>query len=464
MKNKIINFALAATMVVSSLAGLAMTATAESEPAYADWTLNEATYTELFEGDISEVTNNGWTLSRADALVDRGNEVSFSWNRWMQYNNSTVDGAFYYTYKIRMYNSTEDAQVVKLVGTNEYTVLASPVAVGGAYTFTTVVDTASNKAYTYNTADSTLISTTDITDDAISGIKFQNTVNTDSSNGFYVYDFYYGTVATEEDTQGTPEPTPEPTAPEYSDWNKIVSYTETFDNGASDISSDWTLSRADALTNRSSAVSFDWNRWVQYNNSADTGAYYYTYKIQMYNSTEGAQLVKLVGADEYTVLASPVAVGATYEFTTVVDPESGMAYTYDYNGELISSVNITGDTITGIKFQNTVNTNSNNGFWIYDFYYGTIAANAEEPTINAAEAYDSTEDEAGFVATFTAEAAVSSLTWYIDVNSTGYQKLTDDGVLPQIAQGSTVKIGLIVSGLTDSNLTADDLAAGYTVQ
>jgi len=68
------------------------------------------------------------------------------------------------------------------------------------------------------------------------------------------------------------------------------------------------------------------------------------------------------------------------------------------------------------------------------------------------------------VATFTADTAVSSLTWYININETGYQKLTDNGVLPQIAQGSTVKIGLIVSGLAEKNLTADDLSAGYIVE
>lgn len=95
----------------------------------------------------------------------------------------------------------------------------------------------------------------------------------------------------------------------------------------------------------------------------------------------------------------------------------------------------------------------------------TVSASAgtDEPQIQDTAVYGSTEDEIGFVAEFTAENAVTDLTWYIKKTGGEYKELPIDGVLPTIASGSTVKIGLLVSGFANV-ASADELSAGYVVE
>jgi len=93
----------------------------------------------------------------------------------------------------------------------------------------------------------------------------------------------------------------------------------------------------------------------------------------------------------------------------------------------------------------------------------TVSTSSDEPQIQDTTVYDSTEDEIAFVAEFTADSDVTELTWYLKKADGEYKALPVDGVLPTIASGSTVKIGLLVTGFADI-ASADELSAGYIVE
>ncbi|MBQ8300433.1 MAG: hypothetical protein IJX57_00475, partial [Clostridia bacterium] len=182
-------------------------------------------------------------------------------------------------------------------------------------------------------------------------------------------------------------------APALSELDFTTSYTEMFEFetttsstvGAELKTENWTLSRDDVFTIRTGdkAVSMDYgSRWAQYNQAAQSGLFYYKYKIRLYDETAGNQVVKLVGGNgTYSVVAGPVS--SATEYTTVVDADNDVAYTYDATGSVIATTPFTDDVITGVKFDNESATNGK-GFYIYDFYYGVETAVETEPTATPA--------------------------------------------------------------------------------
>ena len=89
----------------------------------------------------------------------------------------------------------------------------------------------------------------------------------------------------------------------------------------------------------------------------------------------------------------------------------------------------------------------------------------DESKINEAKLYDAkSETEVGFTAEFTAQNAVTGLTWYLKKNGGEYTKLPVQGKLPEISAGSTIKIGLVVSGFEDFVSSVSGLSAGYVVE
>lgn len=90
----------------------------------------------------------------------------------------------------------------------------------------------------------------------------------------------------------------------------------------------------------------------------------------------------------------------------------------------------------------------------------------DESKINEAKLYDAkSETEVGFTAEFTAKNAVTGLTWYLKKSGGEYTKLPVQGKLPEISAGSTIKIGLVVSGFEDDFVSSvSELSAGYVVE
>lgn len=93
------------------------------------------------------------------------------------------------------------------------------------------------------------------------------------------------------------------------------------------------------------------------------------------------------------------------------------------------------------------------------------------PTIMAADKYEydnnpelANSDVVGFTASFTAENAVNSLTWYLRKDKNSAYKFLTDAALPEASGESTTefKVGLIVYDLADAGVTADTLEAGYS--
>lgn len=88
----------------------------------------------------------------------------------------------------------------------------------------------------------------------------------------------------------------------------------------------------------------------------------------------------------------------------------------------------------------------------------------DEPKIKEATLYAESETEVGFAAEFTAPNAVTGLTWYLKENGGEYTELPVQGKLPEISAGSTIKIGLVVSGFEDLVSSGSELFAGYVVE
>ena len=88
----------------------------------------------------------------------------------------------------------------------------------------------------------------------------------------------------------------------------------------------------------------------------------------------------------------------------------------------------------------------------------------DESKIKEATLYAESETEVGFTAEFTAKNAVTGLTWYLKKSGGEYTKLPVQGKLPEISAGSTIKIGLVVSGFEDFVSSGSELSAGYVVE
>ena len=89
----------------------------------------------------------------------------------------------------------------------------------------------------------------------------------------------------------------------------------------------------------------------------------------------------------------------------------------------------------------------------------------DESEINEAKLYDAkSETEVGFTAEFTAEHAVKGLKWYLKKDDGKYTELPVEGKLPKTAEGSQIKIGLVVSGIEALVSSGSKLSAGYVVK
>lgn len=464
--NRFVSFIVALTMILSSFSGLTINASAEGEPALSDWTL-----TKVSESDISNwsaqtestlnksdpiiLTNasdkEDWTIynSRGDLTqigvetIDSTNALYLAYTTtYAQYNKKADSGYFYYQYTIRT-ASGDRTQTIKIVGSEGESASLDVTSKATYQTFTTVIDVTNKNAYTYNSSDE-LVKTTDLSSiGTINGIKFQG--QDSSSAKMYVNSVIFGTA--------TKRVIPD--APSYSDltFNKVYSMSDDADLSALD-SHNWsagrtatettgTLTSVGSITRSTDNLSFVYNRYVKYSNMAASGLYYYKYKVRMYNTTAENQNVKLVGGgSEYPIVSSTAKENGqdNYDYITVVDTQNSVAYTYNYDGTYLKPTDFNGDTITGIKFENIVDSNQINTFQIYTFEYGTIAdtpTQAEDPIglkidyvneiINTTEALEYSTDNKSTWAACTDDMSVSSFGWDGTTEKTVYFRTAENG-------------------------------------
>ena len=191
--------------IVSSVSVMALSMSAvcvyaEGEPALEDWTLTPV-YEETFDGleadtAVDTLKEQGWTFSRNgnDAITVRtdasDNAISVQYNRSASYLHVEDEGSYYYSYKVRGY---DEACSVSLSGVENGVLVSGADLFDSSYEFTTVVDPAAKKAYTYNSRK-TLVNTTTIGDaENVAGIVFARSLN--ENVGLYIYDFNYGTAS-----------------------------------------------------------------------------------------------------------------------------------------------------------------------------------------------------------------------------------------------------------------------------
>lgn len=173
--------------------------------------------------------------------------------------------------------------------------------------------------------------------------------------------------------------------PVLGDWNLTAQYSEDFASysGAQDASvinekanNAWTWSDASGFTRGrgyqiyQNAFNMKWKRWVQYNipssNTSDVIAFRYT--IQTNGETQDVSIVDNDNT-EISLLDQTSATGEYKTFTTVVDTIKKSIYTFMPDGT-VDTKSYTGDTVNGIRFENTSNENG----WVFlmnDFAYMT---------------------------------------------------------------------------------------------
>lgn len=385
--NRFVSFIVAMTMILSSLSGLAITAAAEGEPALSDWTLNEAAYTGDFTAssfDDFKTNNANWTFGNSaggdfnasHATMDTSAKaLKILYNGTATYGIAPESGAYYYTYKIKMWSDTTDNQKVVLKGSSSDYTLLSTDSTKPTYEVTTVVDTDNKKAYTYKVSDSSLLGTVDITEgNPVAGISFECSNN--QSQSIYVYSFKYGTVKTPNDLSDL-KITPIYTG-DFSTSFTLTTIAANEENTGTYNDNGWTQYRDGTATFETSpsALAFKWNRWIEYRNSSTPASGRIAYKYKVKKETDAAT-VKIVGDSKEEIFSIPVTSDAV-EYTTVVDLDSKTAYTYTGNTLSSTTTFITGN-IKGIQFQNIDNSNSNS-FHLYEFIFGTVGGASEGPT------------------------------------------------------------------------------------
>lgn len=127
------------------------------------------------------------------------------------------------------------------------------------------------------------------------------------------------------------------------------------------------------------------------------------------------------------------------------------------NGVVTVSESVANNTV--IKLQAKIN-----GSVIAEKDVTVLNPLPDESEIEEATLYAESETEVGFTAEFTAKNAVTGLTWYLKKSGGEYTELPVPGKLPEISAGSTIKIGLVVSGFEDLVSSGSELSAGYVVE
>lgn len=164
------------------------------------WDLSEAEYTELFNfGDTAILNERNWLYGSDTRHVtmaqNNGNYeyLQLKWAQgWAEYTNVPADSSFYYTYKLRM-TDTEGNHRVSLSGITDGTLLTSPLTSSGEYyTFTTVVDIYSRKAYTYDESGTIVNETVIPENESVTGIRFE--CLNDTARELFIDEFQMGLV------------------------------------------------------------------------------------------------------------------------------------------------------------------------------------------------------------------------------------------------------------------------------
>ncbi|MBQ2670693.1 MAG: hypothetical protein IJG06_08085, partial [Clostridia bacterium] len=177
---------------------------------------------------------------------------------------------------------------------------------------------------------------------------------------------------------------------------------------------------------------------LTFNNTTDSGAFYYKYSVRMTN-TGARNTVSLCGVDDAVVLTSPMSdTSGYYAYTTVIDNETGKAYTYNAAGAVVNTVSFTG-TVTGLKFASTAN-----NLLISSFSYGKIVNVPELSSYTLFEKHSSTFSDW--------TAADGDLTSYDSDNWTKSGRLGINGNMVQIQAAS----GTLDDGELTYNKAADD--------
>lgn len=180
--------------------------------------------------------------------------------------------------------------------------------------------------------------------------------------------------------------------PQLDDWTLTETYKMSLDELSNNedvrdkLGESWSFARASGSTSTSDfiyradndVVAFSYNRLMTYTNSEESQPFYYRYKVRVFDDNGVITLNGLNNGQIVSGSSINGSAGATYEFTTVVDPENKVSYTYNYNKEIIGIINIDNDaTVSGIVFAR--NGDVDKAFWIYDFSYGTASLETTEP-------------------------------------------------------------------------------------
>ena len=398
--NRFFSFALAVAIGAPSLLGLAAENAAAVDPLYNQWVFSEPEYYENFEDTSIDEVKNDWTFSddrdnhrwiRDDG---NGNKVlALAWAETADLSKSYTDGAFYYTYKIRMYNTSDGMQNVRLSGAESGIVVKSPLSsVSEYFTFTTVVDTNNKTAYTYNIDGKYETVVTELNDSDVTGIIFEG-LDGSQDKAIWIDEISFGQASlngAEPTPAQTSVATSEPSAVSPEDglsyWKlNSAEYTENFDiESLSELDQkNWTYDTNPShvfIRDNTTILQLRWAGTVSYNKTSDK-IYYYRYNIRMTNSEAGNCTVSFNGISDGTLLSAPLKdVENFYWYTTVVDTSKKVAYTYDGDGKLVESAIIKdGEMISGITFASMLNT-SEASVMLEDFEFGTADYGNPEPT------------------------------------------------------------------------------------
>ena len=404
-KNKFLSFALSVALAAPSLMGLSAVQVTAAEPEYTDWSFSEPLYFEDFEeSSIENVKSDGWSFSddrdnhrliRDDGTGTENNVLALMYAETAIVSKAGADDTFYYTYRIRMYHETAGMQVVRLAGADNSVLVSSPLEKDTYYTFTTVVDTQNDIAYTYNLEGKYETVVTDITDKEVTGIVFEGT-DSSQNKAIWVDEISYGAASLKgaDDPESTADvmptataaaaATPAVTAPSdgLSYWDmEAASYTEDFKLSAvSELDKEnwvYDTNAQHAFIRENEMLQLRWAGYATYNNSADR-VFYYSYNIRMSNDEADNCTVSLEGIEDGIILSAPLTdIENYYKFTTVVDPAAGKAYTYDSKGVFVKENEISdSEEVSGITFRSMKNT-SEASIMIDDFEFGYADAKAE---------------------------------------------------------------------------------------
>ena len=209
----------------------------ENIPSLSDWELNAYYSTEFDYADQSDASvinadaNNAWTWSDAAGFtLARGYKIynkafNMKWTRWTQYEipSESATDVIAFRYTIQTKGATQYVSVVDS-GNTEVALLDQAAAASEYKTFTTVIDTATKKIYTFM-PDGSVDTSKNYTGDTVKAIRFGNTSNENDFN-FLINNFAYLTESSETFTVGVDYETAQLTG-----FDNTESYTVAVDDG-----------------------------------------------------------------------------------------------------------------------------------------------------------------------------------------------------------------------------------------